>query len=172
MKPISLFSLLIGCLLSTAILGQHKAPHTLSYDETTGSPNANLNVIDWIEGHWRGEAFGGTTEEVWTPPLGGSMMCVFKHVVQDKVTFYEIVTIIEENSTLILKLKHFDGALKGWEEKDETVDFKLVKVTDDIVYFDDFTFERVSNDEINIYVLIDEGSGEQEVTFNYHRVKK
>ena len=111
-------------------------------------------------------------EEVWSPPLGGSMMCVFKLVVENEVRFYEIVTISEEHATLILRLKHFHADLKGWEEKDETVDFPLVKTETNRAYFDGFTFEKISEDEMNIYVMIGEKDGKmQEMKFPYKLVK-
>ncbi|MEP4535528.1 MAG: DUF6265 family protein [Cyclobacteriaceae bacterium] len=100
---------------------------------------------------------------------GGSMMGAFKLVVDDEVVFYELETICEQEGTLILRLKHFNSDLTGWEEKDRTVDFKLVKVTNDKVYFEGFTIERISPDEINMYVVIDEGDGQEEVKFNYKR---
>ncbi|WP_020526273.1 DUF6265 family protein [Flexithrix dorotheae] len=146
------------------------AQNTLSYDSTGVAPEGNLKDIAWIAGHWKGEAFGGITEEVWTSPLGGSMMGSFKLVVNNEVNFYEILTIAEEGNSLILRLKHFHGDLKGWEEKDETVDFPLVKMTSGKVYFDDFTFERISENEMNIYVVIGHKDGTaEEVKFAYKK---
>jgi hypothetical protein len=135
------------------------------------SPQATLSDVAWITGSWEGEAFGGQVQEVWAPPLGDSMMCAFKLVVDGKVEFYELCQIREESGSLVLRLKHFNGDLKGWEEKDETVDFKLVKLEKDIVYFDGFTVERVSKDKINMHVMIGEAGEESEVTFNYSRAK-
>ncbi len=135
------------------------------------SPQATLSNVAWITGSWEGEAFGGQVQEVWAPPLGDSMMCAFKLVVDGKVEFYELCQIREESGSLVLRLKHFNGDLKGWEEKDETVDFKIVKVEKDIVYFDGFTVERVSKDKINMHVMIGEAGEESEVTFNYSRAK-
>jgi len=135
------------------------------------SPQATLSDVAWITGSWEGEAFGGQVQEVWAPPLGDSMMCAFKLVVDGKVEFNELCQIREESGSLVLRLKHFNGDLKGWEEKDETVDFKLVKVEKDIVYFDGFTVERVSKDKINMHVMIGEAGEESEVTFNYSRAK-
>jgi hypothetical protein len=134
------------------------------------SPKANLSEVSWIAGHWKGEAFGGITEEIWSPPLGDSMMFVFKLVVDDKVAFYEIGHIRQEGETLILRLKHFNGNLTGWEEKDKTVDFKLVKLEDDRAYFDDFTFEKINASEMNMYVVIaHENGSKEEVKFNYKK---
>lgn len=145
--------------------------NTLSFNDSTGSPKATLEDIKWIEGHWRGEAFGGITEEIWSPPLGGSMMCAFKLVVDGKVQFYEICVISEENNTIILRLKHFHPDLKGWEKQDETRNFRLVKVTDNAVYFEGFTFKKKSKDEIVLYVVIKNEGKIEEVEFNYKRQK-
>ncbi len=147
-----------------------RAQHTLSYKEKNGSPKASLADVAWISGHWKGTAFGGITEEIWSPPLGNSMMFSFKLVVDDKVRFYELGHIQETNHTLLLQLKHFDGDLKAWEEKDEMENFQLVKIDRDHVYFDGFTFEKINDAEINLYVVIVEETGnEQEVKFNYKK---
>ena len=144
--------------------------NTLQLPKNQHSPTASLESIKWLAGHWRGEAFGGITEEVWSAPLGGSMMGSFKLVENNKVKFYELETIQEIDSTLILRLKHFDSDLKGWEEKNETVDFKLVKIIPDKVFFDGFTIEKINDNEINMYVNVSDKEGKiEEVKFNYKR---
>ena len=146
------------------------AQNTVSLPENESSPKASLEDTTWIEGHWKGEAFGGIAEEIWSPPLGGSMMFVFKLVADGKVQFYEIGHIREVENSLILQLKHFHGDLKGWEEKDDTVDFKLVKIEGQRIYFDGLTFEKITEDEMNVYVVVgDEGGDSEEVKFNYKR---
>ncbi len=147
-----------------------RAQNTISFTEETTSPKATLTNVSWIAGHWKGEAFGGVTEEIWSPPLGNSMMFVFRLIADGKVQFYEIGHIQQTNGTLLLQLKHFHGNLKGWEEKDETVDFKLVKLEGNRVYFDDLTFEKINEQEINIYVVIGQDDGsKEEMKFNYKR---
>lgn len=101
------------------------------------------------------------------------MMFVFKVVEKDSVLFYESGAIIEENNTLILKFKHFNRDYTGWEEKDETMTFKLVKVEPNKLYFEGFTFEKIDVNEINIYVNIAEDENKiNEVKFNYKRFNK
>ena len=142
--------------------------NTLKLDSLKTPFKATINDASWIAGHWEGTAFGGLTEEVWTSPLGGSMMGSFKLVVYDEINFYELMTISEENETLLLRIKHFSNDLKGWEEKDESEEFKLVKIESNRVYFDNLTFEKVSPSELNIYVVFkDESGNEEEVKFNY-----
>ena len=142
----------------------------MSFAEGGKSPEATLEDVSWIAGHWKGEAFGGVTEEIWSPPLGDSMMFVFKLVADGKVQFYEVGHIQQIGETLLLQLKHFHGSLKGWEEKDETVDFKLVEIDGNRIYFDGFTIEKISENEINMYVVVGEEDGTaKEVQFNYKK---
>jgi hypothetical protein len=164
-----IFTICLLFFLSLTVHGQDSFPNTITYNDSIGSPEATLNDLSWVSGYWKGKAFGGIIEEVWTPNLGGSMMCAFKLIVEGKVKFYELVTISEENKTLILRLKHFHQDLKGWETKDETIDFELVKVTKDKVFFDEFTFEKEGEDKMNIYVVIQNGNQKNEVKFSYSR---
>lgn len=46
----------------------HAQSNTLQMMENQKSPTASLADAEWIAGHWRGEAFGGITEEIWSPP--------------------------------------------------------------------------------------------------------
>ena len=145
--------------------------HTITLAKGESSPSAKLSDISWIQGHWTGEAFGGITEEIWSPPAGDSMMFVFRLIVDDKIKFYEAGHIQQTDGTLILRLKHFHGDFKGWEEKDDTVDFKLVRIDAGRAYFDNFTFEKVSEKEMNIYVVIGDKDGKtNEVKFNYKKL--
>ena len=157
-------------LLLFFVIISGNAQNTMSFKESDTSPKASLENISWMEGHWKGEAFGGITEEIWGPPLGNSMMFSFKLVVDNKVKFYEIGHIRQLEETLVFELKHFGIDLKGWEEKDEVQTFKLIKVDGNRVYFDGFTFEKISTNEINIYVLIHHDDGKiEEVKFNFKK---
>jgi len=157
--------------LSLPCFGQAQFENTLRFDEAVGSPHADLGAVAWIAGHWRGEALGGIAEEIWSPPFGSSMMAAFKLSVNGQVRFYELETIVEQDETLLLRLKHFTSDLHGWEARDETVDFKLVKVTPGKVYFDGMTFEKVSDQEMNVYVVTGDAGEEKETRFNYRLYK-
>ncbi|WP_052158314.1 DUF6265 family protein [Lacinutrix jangbogonensis] len=141
---------LVFIITFALFLSGNAQQNTLKFPENGKSPKAELNQVSWIQGHWTGQAFGGITEEIWSPPLGDSMMFSFKLVSEDKVVFYELGGIRQVDDTLIFQLKHFGNDFKGWEEKDETIDARLVKIEDNRVYFDKFTFEKISNTEINI----------------------
>ncbi len=144
--------------------------HILSFDKDSIAPNASLKDVAWISGNWKGKAFGGEVEENWSSPSGDSMMATFKLIKEGKVTFYEIEVIRELNKTLILQLKHFNGDLTGWETKNETVDFPLVKLTDTSVYFDGMTFEKRPDNQMIVYVLMHQKDGNvHELKFEYNK---
>jgi hypothetical protein len=132
---------------------------------------ATLAAMEWLAGRWVGTALGGESEEVWSAPAGGAMMGMYRLVKDGKPVFYELLTLVEQNGTLVLRLKHFHGDLKGWEEKDDTVDFPLVKVEDGAVHFEGMSFHP-RGDELTVYLAIGDRSGSgkvREETFTYRR---
>lgn len=159
-------TLLILLLFPVGIIS---AQETLQLSEGQTSPNATLEDVAWITGRWQGDAFGGLAEEIWSEPLGGSMMFVFRLVKDGQVSFYEMGHIQEVEGSIVLQLKHFDKSLRGWEEKNETVDFRLVKIEKNKAYFEGFTIEKVSEDQINMWVLIESKDSSEEVLFSYTR---
>ncbi|WP_230080232.1 DUF6265 family protein [Winogradskyella marina] len=149
----------------------------LAYSLTSATQAQNvlepkLENIAWISGTWHGEAFGGLVEEIWSEPSAGSMMASFKFINDGRVSFYEIEVIREVENTLLLQLKHFRSDLKGWESKDETVDFPLIEITENKVVFEGMVFEKVSPTEMNVHVDIEENGKTETVTFNYKKQVK
>lgn len=119
-----------------------------------------------------GDAFGGQVEENFSPPVGGVMVGHFSSWQDGKISFYELETVGEENGTLVFRVKHFNPDLKGWEEKDKTVDFPLVAIEGDRVYFSGLTIERINQDEQRHYIALKDKTGAtREVTILYRRVK-
>ena len=169
MKFSNTLYLLAFFLLSTHLEGQVNQVDTRKLEPGSTSPAATIEDVAWIEGHWIGEAFGGIAEEIWSAPAGGTMMSSFRLIDGDDVSFYEFIIIREVDTTIAMQLKHFDNALRGWEEKDESVEFPLVEVTEDAVYFEGLTFRKVSPHKMDVCVLIGEEDGANEVTFNYKR---
>jgi hypothetical protein len=158
------FTALLFCSISLS------AQNTLTLSEGQESPPAEIQDVAWISGHWKGEAFGGNIEEIWMPPSGNSMMFAFKLVVKDSIDFYEFVIIREHQNSLLLQLRHFEYDLAAWEEKDESIDFPLVKLEENKAYFDGFTFEQLSENELNVYVQFHyEDENSKEMKFQYQR---
>ena len=62
MKIVFSFIFIVG--LSLSCFSQTKVTeHILSLDSLAVAPKATINDVAWIAGLWKGEAFGGVTEE-------------------------------------------------------------------------------------------------------------
>lgn len=161
---------IISLSLMTSFSVQAQFDNCKYLEEGQSSPNAELSEISWLVGHWQGESFSGTIEEIWTQEMGGAMMGSFRMIMDEKVSFYELMTISEVEKSILLKIKHFDKDLKGWEEKEESIEFKLVEISPNAVFFEGLTMEKVSDDQINIFVVIDHDAKKEETKFSYLRV--
>ena len=118
-----------------------------------------LDDIAWLAGRWQGEAFGGICEEAWEKPSGSSMVGTFKLIAEDKVKFYEIMTITPDSSGLTLKLKHFNADLTGWEEKDQVITFPFVEISENMIKFGGLSYQLISGDSLKITVDMKQSDG-------------
>jgi hypothetical protein len=139
--------------------------HTLRLAEGETSPPAGIETMAWLAGTWAAPAFGGVGEETWLPAEGGAMAGVFRHRGDDGATFYEILVIREVEGSLLLQLRHFDPALVGWEEREETVDFPLVAADFPQVDFEGMRFVSTGPERMTVFLAVDDG----EVRFDYER---
>jgi Domain of unknown function (DUF6265) len=134
---------------------------------------AKITDLAWIQGRWVGEGLGGTVEEIWSPPMGDSMLGMFRLVKNGKVVFSEHCVIVEAEGSLVLRVKHFDANFKAWEEKDVSVNFPLVKLTTTEANFDGLTIRKKDADTVLMYVAIkNKKTGAiREEEFRYRRAK-
>lgn len=146
-----------------------RTEHVLGLDEGAQSPPAVLEDMAWLAGAWTGEGFGGTIEEVWTPPSNGSMAGLFKLAHDGKPSIYEIQTITVENGSLVWKVKHFGGDFVAWEERDGFVAFPLVKMEPAAAYFDGMTLIR-DGEKLVVYLIVSHGGDVQEERLEYRSV--
>ena len=128
---------LCAALLALPAAAREKqTEHTFKLAAGETSPPARSDDMAWLAGRWSGEALGGVSEEIWSAPRGGAMMGMYRLVREGKPVFYELCTIVEENGSLVLRLKHFNPDLTGWEEKTRTVDFPLVAIEGGAFHFE------------------------------------
>lgn len=126
--------------------------NTYALDDPANQPAATLDDVAWLAGSWIGTAFGEKVEETWNPPSGGSMVGMFKLFKGEAAAMYELFILVEEQDSLIIKLKHFGADFKGWEEKDEFISFPLVRLEDDAAHFAGLSYHRISDDELHTYL--------------------
>lgn len=104
-------------------------------------PTATLAEMDWLVGQWSGEGIGrAPAMESWLPATGGTMVGTFvQQTVDGGIMFTEHLYLMEEEGTLVLRLKHFNADLTGWEEKDDMLSFRLVAIEPCLAYFNALT---------------------------------
>ena len=144
--------------------------HTMTADgkRPANMPTAQASDFAFLVGHWQGPGLGGICEEVWSPPLGGEMQGMFQFVSGDKVQFRELFALRQEEGSWILRLKHFSADLSGWEKTTETVDFRLLQLSENKAIFDGLTMHRVGKETMLVHVAMKSGtSPAKEAEFRY-----
>ena len=167
-------SLAAGMLIAFfSICGLSQIKHTentLKLADGQSSPRASIADMAWLAGNWTGTGLDGVSEEVWTKPGGGTMAGTYRLVKDDKPVLYEMMLMIESEGSITLRLKHFTPSLVGWEEKDKTVDFKLVALRGKRMYFSGLTYENAGGKTLNIYLALKQKDGTvHEEVFNLKR---
>ncbi len=99
----------------------------MSNHSTAGVPIKHFFDLQWFTGIWIGESQDHYIEEHWSPSRGDVYMGMFRMVRENSPIFYEFMTLAIEGEEIILRIKHFNPGLKGWEAKDESVSFVLVR---------------------------------------------
>ncbi len=146
--------------------------HTIRLDSGMTSPHATLADVAWLQGHWRGPGLGGISEEVWMEPSGGAMPGMFRTVTDGEVIFYEMFALTEHEGSLVLRLKHFNADMTGWEDKEEMVRFRLAHVEPGLIQFNSLTYRLETDDTMRIHVAIRQRDGKlEELGFALSRVR-
>ena len=159
----------IATLASTAFAQSPLTENTLKFAEGGARVEAGLDRLSWMAGSWVGEGLGGTVEEMWSPPSAGTMVGTFKLIQEGQPVFYEFFVITDEDGSPVLKLKHFNPDMKGWEEKDGFVTFRLIKADDSAAYFGGLTYRRVGDDGMKVFLAMRRKGELEEVSFEFER---
>jgi hypothetical protein len=172
LKPLAVAVVVAVALVTIPCAAQEpsaETPHTLRLAAGAFAPAAGIGDMRWLVGHWKGTGLGGVSEEIWADPAGGVMMGMFRLVQKGAPSFYEFMHLAEENGSLVLRLKHFNADLTGWEEKDRFVTFPLVKMGRNEAFFSGLTFRRASDDRLEIYLALGQDGKVREEKFELAR---
>lgn len=145
--------------VGSAGLQEKLTSHTLKATPETRAIDVDLNQFQWLLGEWSGKGFGGQCFESWSPPAGGSMIGTFRHLNDSGLNFCEVFLLTKTDQGVLLKLKHFDARLAGWEEKDESVTFPLLKVKSGVAYFGGLTYELQDDGSLKAYLAMKQKDG-------------
>lgn len=141
-------------------------------------PGVSIDMMRPMIGHWSGLYQGQPVEEVWFEPIAGQMMGCFRWVRDGAVWMYEFTQFAEVEGELILRIKHFNHDLVGWEEKDRSTSFKLVQILENGVAFlqihDTKTvwliYDWSTPDNVRIWFDNETGDHHVDAVFEYQRV--
>ena len=133
------------------------------------APHASIKDVLWMQGDWRCEKWKGHCREDWKDSLGHAMVGVFQYYSGGRIGFYELITLTEMNHSLVMKIKHFHSDLKGWEHRDSTVTFNLLKIEPMVAHFDGITYKRIDEKHLDVFVFIKHKEGQKEEAFHFEK---
>lgn len=154
-----LWVVVLLCLPLTAVAQQKVTDHTVKLGEGEKPAAATVEVMSWLAGRWTGDGLGGRIEEIWTPPDAGTMIGTFRLIQSEKPMFYEFMSLLNTERGLVMRLKHFNPDVTGWEEKEKFVEFLYVGTTDGVIHFEGLSFQREGADAVTIHLALKSKSG-------------
>ncbi len=131
-----------------------------------------LAALAFMAGDWQGDAGGGAfSQEVWAAPVGDCMMGMWRLVAGGKVELFESLSITQEASGPVMRMRHFGRDGVGWEERDKPVALPLVRSADGLAVFAGpgrsgtlrITYRRTGEDAMA--VAVEKSDGREEFTF-------
>ncbi|MCP4246425.1 MAG: hypothetical protein GY778_05185 [bacterium] len=139
---------------------------------------AKIGDLAWIQGHWASKFGPNELHEIWSPPGGGCMMASFRWIKEGQVWMYELLTMVEQDETIVLRFKHFSRELHGWEEKDEALTLVLVKLEENLAVFENpggkpsrMAFHKESDTRLTVRVGGNEQDESSGLVIKYQQAK-
>lgn len=164
--------LMLLCLPAASLLAvEPHTDNTFRLSDGEAPPDGRLSELSWLVGSWTCTAFGKQCEEIWSAPSAGSMVGTFKLYDDSGVSFYELMLLTRVDGVLTLRVKHFGADMSAWEDKQESVDFRLVAMSPDAVHFSGLSFYRRSADQIDGYIVMSGQDGVKEELLRYQRMR-
>jgi hypothetical protein len=127
--------------------------------------NEAIEGLGFLAGRWGGTVAGFQADEIWSSAANGSLMGVYREMKDGKTTFFEFLTIEQEDSGPVLRLRHFKPGMKALDT-DPTV-FTLTKISRGKAVFESgnklpvrITFEQKGPDGLNILLEHKRENGE------------
>lgn len=137
---------IVTAMISIPLIGHSGESASAVGKRKAGPPH--VADLAWIAGDWVREDGENKLQELWSKPEGDSMAGMFRWIKRGKVWIYELMTIREEEGSLVFRFRHFDNDMTAWEPKAEPNTYKLLSLGDREVIF-----ENPDNDKLHRYEL-------------------
>lgn len=123
---------------------------------------ADVSVDDfaWMAGYWKGEGLGGVCEEIWSEPMAGAMIGIFRLVRDGEAVFSEHMTLGADAEGFALKVKHFTPEFVAWEDKEGAVRFALEAVRPGEAVFKGLRIRRTDEGNLEVVLRLKRKGGE------------
>lgn len=160
-------------VLAMLAAGPLMAQETRMAGKDAAPVQATLADAAWLSGTWSGAGIGGATaHESWLAPSGNTMVGTFvQETGTGAIMFTEHMYLMEQGGSLVVKLKHFNPDLTGWEEKDAMVTFGLIGVEPCALYFEALTYRCDGKGGMIVAVRMKSDTPEpQELVFRFRKV--
>lgn len=137
----------------------------------------HVRDLTFLEGLWTTTVGDERWDEQWMAPSGGSVLGVARMIENDATSLYEILTVEQDATGPVLRMKHFNRGLIGWEEKDAPLTVPLARLTSSVAVFEKadgslrLTYDRRSADELVATLERMKKGGMVKTEFRYRRVK-
>lgn len=137
-----------AAILLSIVLGLlHGNPVKAQTTDVTSSVEATLSDFAWLAGHWQGNLTGRIVEEIWSEPMAGLMMGMFRLADSTQTLVLEFFSLRQSEEGIEFRLRHFSPALDAWE-KEDPITLKLVNQRENL-----FTFENPFHDRPKRVIL-------------------
>lgn len=136
-----------------------KAQNSDPFNSIKADRTVSVSDFSWLSGFWAGNGMGGYNEEFWSAPANNTMVGLYRHIKNGEIVFYELLTIIEHKGNIVLRLRHFNTDLTGWEEKDQYQEFDLLNSGNNEIEFDGLLYRRTGQDSLFITAKFQQQNG-------------
>lgn len=156
---------IVAVMISIPLIGYLGESVTAADDGNSAQPR--MSDLAWLAGDWVKEDGKSRLQELWSKPDGDSMAGVFRWIKKGKVWIYELMTIREEEGTLVFRFRHFGNDMTAWEPKTEPITYRLLSFGDREVIFENpedekhYRYELSRPDDKTLLVRVGAKRGEK-----------
>ena len=117
----------VAALVGLLAVGNQEAGPTTMPAAEVGVVSGTIGDVAFMAGEWRPvDERRGFHQEVWTAPAGKHAMGMFRWMKPDGTPMVmELLSISEEEGTLVFRMRHMTAKGVAWEEKDKPIEFRL-----------------------------------------------
>ncbi|QOI99735.1 MAG: hypothetical protein HRU70_04270 [Phycisphaeraceae bacterium] len=91
------------------------------HDATDAPVSQAVRSLAFLEGRWVGTMGDDPVEETWSPPMGDSVVGMFRWQNESRTTLWELLSIRDEGGVPVLRLRHFNADFAPWKGECEGV---------------------------------------------------